>query len=121
MGGKGSGRKAKDINTRQVQQTMTEAAVFGSKLIRDFIRGTDEHGNKVSITMVKLQACLQSIAHGIGLPRQKVEYTHTGEQLTLKDLGELAERFDELVAKGDTEAIQTTIELISKTPKTSKN
>ena len=89
-----SGRKRKDSNTRQVQQTMTEAAVYGAKLIRDFVRGKDKHGNKVSITMVKLTACLQSIAHGIGLPKQKLEVKHTGEQLTLKDLAQLAQSGD---------------------------
>jgi len=91
MGGKGSGRKPKDYNTRQVQQTLTEAAVDAAKLVRDYIKGKDSHGNKVSITNVKLQACLQAIAHGIGLPRQKLDIHHTGEQLTLKDLAMLAQ------------------------------
>lgn len=85
-----SGRKPKDSNTRQVQQTLTEAAVDAVKLIRDYVRGHDSHGNKVSITAVKLNAASLCIAHAIGLPRQKLEVQHTGELMSLKDLAKLA-------------------------------
>lgn len=122
MGGKGSGRLSKDVNTRQIQQTMTEAGVDGAKLIKDYIKGKDSKGNKVSLTMVKLTACLQSIAHAIGLPRQKVDFTHTGDQLTLKDLAELAELGDsELLHKALQDGSHPTVKLIPKTPKTRVN
>lgn len=136
MGGKGSGRKFKDVNTRQVQQTLQEAAVDAVKLIRNYVRGKDEHGNKVSITAVKLTAATLCIAHAIGLPRQKVEYSHTGDQLTLKDLAELAEQHDLLLLKSVVEKstltknvnpntqksdTKPTHKLIPTTPKTSEN
>ena len=105
-----SGRKPKSALTAETQKTLTEAAVDASKLVRDFIRGKDAHGNKVSITMVKLTACLQAIAHGIGLPRQKLEVKHTGDLMTLKDVAKLA-------GDGDN---QPTIELPNPV-KTSKN
>jgi len=125
MGGKGSGRKSKDHNTAEIQKTMTEAGKYGAMLVRDYIKGKDQHGNKVSITMVKLTACLQSIAHAVGLPRQKVDYTHTGDQLTLKDLAELAEQFDEKAvqgaSEGDTSEPQPTVKYIPKRVKTNAN
>lgn len=85
-----SGRKSKDFNSAQVQKTLGEAAVDAARLIKDYIRGKDSHGNKVSITAVKLSACLSAIAHGIGLPRQKLDIHHTGEQMSLKDIAKLA-------------------------------
>jgi len=125
MGGIGSGRKKKDANTRQIQQTLAEAAVSSAKLIRDYVEGKDRHGNKVSITMVKLTACLQAIAHTIGTPRQRVDYTRTGDDLTLKDLAELAEEFDKSVSEVIQEAIQDPIHAATiadtHTPKVSKN
>ena len=129
MGGIGSGRKSKDHNTAEIQKTMTEAGVDASHLIKAYIKGKDEHGNKVSITMVKLTACLQSIAHAIGLPRQKVDFTHTGDQLTLKDLAELAEQHDSEVLQAASKLLQEAIHdpiqgatlPDTQAPKTSKN
>ena len=125
MGGKGSGRKSISHDSAEIQKTMTEAGVSASHLLRDYIKGKDTHGNKVSITMVKLTACLQSIAHAIGLPRQKVEFHHTGDQLTLKDLSELAEKFDESIEKSIRTKLEqaekeSTVELTT-APKMSKN
>lgn len=129
MGGKGSGRKSINADTAEIQKTMTEAGVEASHLVKAYIKGKDTHGNKVSITMVKLTACLQSIAHAIGLPRQKVTMTHTGELLTLKDLAELAEQYD-LVSGADClqsgaeavqDRLQPTVKLIPKTPESDKN
>ena len=107
-----SGRKPKSHDSAEISKTLSEAAVDASKLIRDYIRGKDRHGNKVSITMVKLTACLQAIAHAVGLPRQKVDYTHTGDQLTLKELAMLAQ-------SGDQTDIPT--KELTNTPKVSKN
>jgi len=86
-----SGRKPKSALNAETQKTLQEAAVDAVKLIRDYVRGKDAHGNKVSITAVKLNAATLCIAHAIGLPRQKVEMHHTGEQLSLKDLAMLAQ------------------------------
>jgi len=105
-----SGRKPKSHDSAEVQKTLSEAAVSAAKLVRDYIRGHDIKGNKVSITAVKLNACLQAIAHGIGLPRQKLDIHHTGEQMTLKDIAKLA-------ADGDN--VETIA--IPKVTKTSKN
>ncbi len=135
MGNKNSGRHKKDTNTRQVQQTLQEAAVDAVKLIRDYIKGKDKHGNKVSITAVKLQAATLCIAHAIGLPRQKLDVHHTGEQMSLKDLAMLAQSGETLLQnadKTDAKAFQNTDESdnevvnvptkpLKKTVKVSKN
>lgn len=99
MGGKGSGRKPKSSLNAETQKTLQEAAVDAVKLIRDYVRGHDQHGNKVSITAVKLNAASLCISHAIGLPRQKVEMHHTGEQMSLKDLAILAQNADNLLQK----------------------
>ena len=124
-----SGRKPISHDSAEIQKTLSEAGVDGAHLIKDYIRGKDKHGNKVSITMVKLTACLQSIAHAVGLPRQKVDYTHTGDQLTLKDLAQLAEQYDpealQPASKALQEALHDPLHSASlpdtRTPKTSKN
>lgn len=124
MGGEGSGRKPKDTNTRQIQQTMTEAGVIGSKLIRDYVRGRDEHGNIVKVSGTKLKAAIESVAHAIGTPTQKVITARVGD-MTLKELAELANEFDAEVmksdAKSDAEVIHVPTKAIHKAPKTSKN
>ena len=90
MGGKGSGRLEKDINTRQVQQTLNEAAVHAVKLVRDAVRGRDDKGHKVkALSGTKVKLCELAINHAIGSPRQKIELRHSGV-LTLRDLAEMA-------------------------------
>lgn len=128
MGGEGSGRKSKDHNTRQAQETLQEAAVDAVKLIRDYVRGHDAHGNKVSITNVKLQAASLCIAHAIGLPRQKVEMHHTGDQMSLKDLAKLAQSGESLLqnadktdAEVDGEVVNIPTKPLSKAVKTERN
>ena len=86
----GSGRLPKDENTRQIQQTLNEAAVTATKKIRDSIRGTDEKGHKVKpISMTRLKEYELAINHAIGSPRQKIELRHSGV-MTLRDLAEIA-------------------------------
>ena len=94
-----SGRKSKDENTRVIHKTLTEAGRLAIALLKDYVRGKDAHGNKVSITAVKMRAIEIAIAHAIGLPRQKVEMHHTGEQMSLKDLAMLAQNADTLLQK----------------------
>lgn len=91
----GSGRLRKDTNTRQIQQTLTEAAVYAVKLVRDVVREKDEHGNKVKpLSGSKLKACELAISHAIGLPRQKIDIKHTGDLMTLTDLAKLAKEHE---------------------------
>ena len=130
-----SGRKPKDYNTRQTQQTLQEAAVDAVKLIRDYVRGHDAHGNKVSITAVKLQAASLCISHAIGLPRQKLDIHHTGEQMSLKDLAMLAQSGETLsqnadktgekpfqnAVENDGEVVNVPTKPLNKTVKTSRN
>lgn len=87
----GSGRKRKDRNTTQIQQTLTEAAVYAVKIVRDTLRQKDDKGHKAKpLSGTKLKACELAISHAIGLPRQKVDIRHTGDLLTLTDLAKLA-------------------------------
>ena len=91
MGGPGSGRRFKDTNTRQIQQTLNEAAVIATKKFRDSIRGRDEKGKKVRpISGTRLKEYELAINHAIGTPRQKIELRHSGQLLTLRDLAEMA-------------------------------
>jgi hypothetical protein len=91
MGGKGSGRLFKDANTRQIQQTLTESAVYAVKLVRDALRGTDVKGRKVRpLSGSKVKICELAINHAIGTPRQKIDLRHSGEVLTIRDLALLA-------------------------------
>ena len=86
----GSGRKKRDTNTRQIQQTLNEAAVVAAKLFRDSIRGKDEKGHKVSqLSMTRLKTFELAIAHAVGTPRQKIELRHSGV-FTLQELAEIA-------------------------------
>jgi len=80
----------KDVNTRQIQQTLNEAAVTATKKFRDSIRGADEKGHKVKpLSMTRLKEFELAINHAIGSPRQKIELRHSGV-LTLRDLAEIA-------------------------------
>jgi len=92
VGGEGSGRKPKTIKTRQIQETLTEAGVYGSKLIRDILRGTDsKHRKTKPVSMSKLRAAIEAINHAIGLPKAKIELKT--DALTMKDIAELAVSF----------------------------
>jgi len=97
MGGIGSGRLEKNTSTRQIQQTLTEAALHSVKLVRDAVRGTDAKGHKVRpLSGSKVKLCELAINHAIGTPRQKIDLHHSGEILTLRDLAMLAYHIEEL-------------------------
>ena len=127
-----SGRKPVNVDTKEIQKTMTQAGRLGAQLVRDYIRGKDAKGNKVSITAVKLTAALQSIAHAIGTPTIKQYIMRSGDDLTLRDLAELAELFDKKavqslkeavqgISEGDTSEPQPTVEYIPERVKMSGN
>lgn len=102
-----SGRLSKDEITRQVWQIMREAGLYGSRVLRDYVRGfaKDDFGNPVSpskkqvkVTGVKLKACLEAIAYTIGRPKESLELNDI-TQMSLKDLANLAEKADRKLDK----------------------
>ena len=102
MGGIGSGRLEKNTSTRQIQQTLTEAALHSVKLVRDAVRGTDAKGRKVKpLSGSKVKLCELAINHAIGTPRQKVDL-RVEEVLTLRDLARLAFEEVKQLPKPDT-------------------
>lgn len=89
-----TGRLAKTEATRQTQQTLDEAAVYGAKLVRDALRGTQGRGTKnIRVSGSKLQAAKIAIEHSIGLPKGKL-YIKT-DALTWKEIAEMAATFGE--------------------------
>ncbi len=94
-------RPRKTEATRQTQQTLSEAAVYGAKLIRDILRGTTTRKGATGTTLVKmgrvsgakLAAAKIAIDHAIGLPKAKIELKT--DAMTMKDIAELAQAFGE--------------------------
>lgn len=87
-------RPRKSDATRETQTTLTEAAVYASKLIRDIVKGRDVKGLKMKrVSGAKLVAAKIAIEHAIGLPKAKIELKTNA--LTMKDIAELALTFDE--------------------------
>ena len=113
-------RPRKSEATRQTQQTLTEAAVYGAKLVRDALRGYSVvNGKRVKVSRVansKLNAAKIAIEHSLGLPKAKIELKT--DALTMKDIAELAKTFDELNTK---QPESETIELLPKPSNNAKN
>jgi len=91
----GSGRKAKTVITREIQQGLKESALLAEQHLKWSLRGTNDKGQKVKpLSMTRIKECELVIAHAIGTPRQKVDIYHPGEILTLRDLALLAYRIE---------------------------
>ena len=86
-------RPRKTEATRQIQQTLTESAVYAAKLVLYTLRGIDGDGRKTRrVSSAKLQAAFKAIEHAIGLPKAKIELKT--DALTMKDIAELAVAFN---------------------------
>lgn len=91
-------RVTKSQATRQIQQTLVEAAVYGAKLLLYNLRGKDSKGRKMPrVANSKLNAAKIAIDHAIGLPKAKIELKT--DALTMKDIAEIAALFDNNVAE----------------------
>jgi len=87
-------RPSKTAATRESQQTLDEACVYGAKLVRDVLRGKQGRGTKnIRVSSSKLMAAKIAIEHSLGLPKAKV-YVKT-DALSMQDIAELAALFDE--------------------------
>lgn len=108
-------RPRKSEATRETQQVLFEAAVYGAKLIRDVLKGTTRKTPKSTLTKTprvaasKLFAAKIAIEHAIGLPKAKLELKTNA--LTMKEIAEIASDFN----------TEPTVEHIPKPVKSAKN
>lgn len=110
-------RPRKTEATRQIQQTLTEAAVYGAKLLLYNLRGKDAKGrNTPRVSNSKINTAKIAIEHAIGLPKAKIELK-TGA-MTMQDIAELAATFED---NGDVLLIPTKPVSVEDVPDESKN
>lgn len=114
-------RPSKSNATRETQQTLMEAGLYGSKLVRDILRGTTlaPNGNLVKmkrVSGVKLVAAKLAIEHSIGLPKAKIELKT--DALTMKDIAELAHTFGDGGLMSDNNGDEEEIILVPTKPLT---
>ena len=87
-------RPRKTEATRQIQQTLTEAAVYGAKLVLYTLRGKDANGrNTGRVSNTKILAAFKAIEQADGLPKAKIMLKT--DALTWKEIAEMAATFGE--------------------------
>ena len=88
------GRKRRDDMASKVQTNMVTAGLYGSQIIRDYLRGQDSNRKKFTqkVSNTKLQAAIKAVEHTIGLPKAKLDIKT--DALTMADIARLAAAFD---------------------------